>query len=225
MLEVELDDDALFLIGRSLVDEFALRTSEEGGAPELDALRLTTGIRLKTYTIDSKDRQTIGNGMSSHHCLPGSALALLFLFCVAGSIADGSGIDEDLCPLKGHQARCLRIPLIPAHHHTQSTYTGVDGVEAEIAWGEVELLVVGRIIGDVHLAIDACDGTIFLKDHGSVVVEPCCTTLKERGDDHHTKLFGKFAIELGRGSWDGFCKVEVVHILHLTEIQGVVELL
>ena len=57
------------------------------------------------------------------------------------------------------------------------------------------------------------------------MVQACCTTLKERGDKHDAKLPGKFAIELRRRSGDGFCKVEVVDILHLTEIQGVVKLL
>ena len=98
-------------------------------------------------------------------------------------------------------------------------------METEIARGEVELLVIGWIIGDVHLAIDACDGAIFLKHHCCIVVQACCTTLKERGDDHHAKLLGKFTIEFGRGARDRFCKVEVVDILHLTEIQGVVKLL
>ena len=59
----------------------------------------------------------------------------------------------------------------------------------------------------------------------SVVIKACCTTLKERGDNHHPKLFGEFAIEFRRRSWDGFCEVEVVHIFHLAEIQGVVQFL
>ena len=145
------------------------------------------------------------------------------LFCrVVGGIADGCGIDEDLSSLQGHETGCLGIPLIPANHDAQTTYRGLNGMETEIARGEVELLVIGRIIGDVHLAIDACDGAILLKHHCCIVVQACCTMLKERGDDHHAKLLGKFTIEFGRGARDRFCKVEVVDILHLTEIQGVV---
>ena len=98
-------------------------------------------------------------------------------------------------------------------------------MEPQIARGEVELLVVGRIIRDVHLTIDACNGTVFLKNDSRVMIKSCSTTLKEGCDDHHPKLLGEFAIELRRRSRDGFCEVEVVHIFHLTEIQGVVQLL
>ena len=117
--------------------------------------------------------------MTSHHRLPSSALALL-LFCrVAGGIADGCGIDEDLCPLKCHETGCLGVPLIPANHDAQTTYRGLNGMETEIARGEVELLVVGRIIGDVHLAIDACDGAILFEYYCRIVVKSCCPALKE----------------------------------------------
>ena len=65
MLEVEFDDDALLLVGRGFIDDLALRTSEERGAPELDALRLTTGIWLVTNSVDGKDGQTVGNGIKT----------------------------------------------------------------------------------------------------------------------------------------------------------------
>ena len=93
VLEVEFDDDALFLMAVGLIDDLSLRTSEEGSAPELDSFRLTTGIWLETYTVNCEDGQTVGNGMTTHHRLPGSALALLFLCGVVGGIADGSGVD------------------------------------------------------------------------------------------------------------------------------------
>ena len=98
-------------------------------------------------------------------------------------------------------------------------------MEAQIARGEVELLVVGRIIRNMHLTIDACNGAVFLKHDSRVMIKSCSTTLKERSDDHHTKLLGEFAIEPRRRSGDGLCEVEVVYIFHLTEIQGVVKLL
>jgi hypothetical protein len=57
------------------------------------------------------------------------------------------------------------------------------------------------------------------------MIETRCPALKERGDDHHPELTGEFAVEFGGGSGDGFCEVEVVDILDLTEVQGVVEFL
>ena len=66
VLEVEFDDDALFLMAVGLIDDLSLRTSEEGGTPELDTLRLTTRIRFETYTIDGQDGEPVGNGMATH---------------------------------------------------------------------------------------------------------------------------------------------------------------
>ena len=114
-----------------------------------------------THAIHSNHWQSIGYRMTAHDGLPGPTLTLLFLGSITGSITDSSGINKDLCPLKGHQSGCLGVPLIPTNHHTQFTHRGLDGMETQITGGEVELLVIGRIIGDMHLPIDTCDATVF----------------------------------------------------------------
>ena len=100
-----------------------------------------------------------------------SCIPLLLFLGVTRLVADGSGINENLCPLQRHQACCLRIPLVPAYHHTQFAHRGLNGVESQIAWGEVELLVVGRVIWDVHLTVDARDSAVFLQYHSCVMVQ------------------------------------------------------
>ena len=77
-------------------------------------------------------------------------------------------------------------------------------METEVARGEVELLVVGRIIGDVHLAMDAGYAAVAFEDNGSVVVKPRCTTLEETGDEDNLVLGCKRAEEVSGRTWNGF---------------------
>ena len=98
-------------------------------------------------------------------------------------------------------------------------------MEAQIAWREVELLVVGGVIGDVHLAVGACDGAVALEHDSCVMVQACRPALKERGDDDHTKLLGQLAEELRRRSWDRLGEVEVRDVFRLAEVERVVQLL
>ena len=77
----------------------------------------------------------------------------------------------------------------------------------------------------MHLAVLACDGAILLDDHCRVVIETWGTALKEGSDDDDTEVFGEFAIEISGWTRDRFCKIEVLHIFYLTEVEGVVEFL
>ena len=68
--------------------------------------------------------------------------------------------------------------------------------ETEIARSEVELLVVERIVGDVHLAVDAGDvigrGTRVVEHGGGVVVEAGGAALEEDGDQRDFLLRGRW---------------------------------
>ena len=46
------------------------------------------------------------------------------------------------------------IPLVPADEHADLAVARVEGVKAEVAGGEVVLLEIERIVGDVHLAVE-----------------------------------------------------------------------
>ena len=76
----------------------------------------------------------------------------------------------------------------------------------------------------MHLAVFARYRSVFLYHHGGVVVESCSSLFEERYHHHHSQAACQFTEEVGRRS--GYClrEVEVVHIFHLTEIQGVVQL-
>lgn len=231
MFKIDVEQAQCLLAVRPLPEEFALRPSHKTGSPKLDAtraglsLRLAHGRRLEAHPVDSDDRKSVGHSMAAHHGGPRRALALLLLLDVGGFIADGRRVDQNLCPLQGHQARCLWIPLVPADQHTQATHTRVDGTEAEVARSKVKLLVVGRIVGDVHLAILARDGSVALYHHGRVVIETCRAALKERRDDDDAQTPGQFTIKLSRWAGDRLRQVEVGYVLRLAEVERVVQLL
>ena len=225
MLQVDIHHQALFFLVARTIVEFALRTRHETAAPELDALGLTARIRLETNPVHRHHRQTVGHGMTTHHRGPRLTLALLLLLGVVGGIADGSRVDEDIRTLQCHQAGSLGIPLVPANQHAQLAHRSLDRVEAQVARGEVEFFVVGRIIRNMHLAVFSGDGSILLNHHRRVVIEARRTALEERCNDYHAQILRQFAVEFGRWSRDGFGKVEVLHILYLAEVERVVEFL
>jgi hypothetical protein len=57
------------------------------------------------------------------------------------------------------------------------------------------------------------------------MIETGGTALEKGGDEDDAAFLGYTAVDVGRGPRDGFCEVEEVDILYLTEIEGVVELL
>ena len=163
--------------------------------------------------------------MATHHGLPRHTLALLLVGGVVGVEADGGGVDEELGTGKGHETGCLGIPLVPAYEDAKTAYRGLDGLEAEVAGGEIELLVIAGVVGDMHLAVFAGNGAVFLEDNGGVMIETGGTALEKGGDEDDAAFLGYTAVDVGRGPRNGFCEVEEVDILYLTEIEGVVELL
>ena len=177
------------------------------------------------YAIDRHHRQSVGHGMAALHRGPSLALSLLLLGGVATLVADGRGIDEQLRTRQGHHTSAFGIPLVPANLHAKAAHACVNGLKAEVAGREIELLVVGGVVGDVHLAIFACDAAIALQDYGRIVVEARGATLKQGGDNHDAVLLGQGAEEIGRRTRDGFGQVEIVGAFHLTEIRCVVQFL
>ena len=186
---------------------------------------LTRRVGLMTNTVDGNHRKTVGYGMTTLDGRPCLALTLLLFVTVAALITYGGGVDEKLGTGKGHQPGGLGIPLVPAHHHAQTTYTGVDGHEPQVAGGEVELLIVGGVVGDVHLAVAAGNAAVSLKHYGGVVIQAGGTTLEERGHQYHVIFLGQLSEKGRRWAGDGLSQVEHIDIFGLTEIERVVQFL
>src|SRR5271169_2373986 len=106
-------------------------------------------------TVGHGDVAPVCDGMGPLDGFPGGMLPLAQLRFLARMPADGGGVEENLRALQGGQARGLGIPLVPTDQHADLAIAGLPGAEAEVAWSEVELLVIERVVRDVHLAVDA----------------------------------------------------------------------
>lgn len=132
--------------------------------------------------------------MTALHGCPCLALTLLLVLGVRRCIAYCCRIDEQFGALQSHQSRCLGVPLVPAYEHAELAHAGLNRAEAEVARCEVELLVVGRVVGDVHLAILAGDRAVAFHDDSRVVIQTRSTALEERCDDNHVALVCQCAV-------------------------------
>lgn len=222
--EVYVDALRGFGVGRGAVKEFALRTSHETAAPKLNASRGARWVGLVAYTVNGDYRQAVGYGVASLHGRPCLALPLFFVGGVAAFPAYGCGIYEQLCALQSHKACCFRIPLVPAYEYSETPHGCVDGAEAHVAGCEVEFLVVGGVVGDVHLAVFAGHASVCFEHDSCVVVKTRRTALEQGRDENYAQPSGERGVEsycIAFADVDG--ESAGVHILCLAEIQGVVQ--
>ena len=98
-------------------------------------------------------------------------------------------------------------------------------MEAHVTRSEVELLVIARVVRDVHLTILSCDGAVLFQYNSRIMIQSCGTTLKEGGDNHHAVLIGESSEEFRRRTRDGLCLIEHVDMLRLTKIQPIMQFL
>ncbi len=139
--------------------------------------------------------------------------------------ADGGGVNEEFGPGKRHQPGCFRVPLVPADQYPEPADRCVDRGEIRIARGEVEFLIVRRIIRDVHLAIFAGNGTIPVKDHRGIMVESRRAPLKQGSDYNHPEFFRHPAEYLRGRSGDGLRLVKISGVFALAKVEAGMKLL
>jgi hypothetical protein len=132
--------------------------------------------------------------------------------------ADRCGIKENICPLQSRQARTLGIPLVPADQRAQTSGAGVEGTESEVAWGEVEFLVIEGIVGDVHLAVETAQGAVFVKDRSGIVIDAGSTFFEERRDQHYTVVASRGGQFFSARTRNGLGKIEQGMIFALAEV-------
>src|SRR5258706_303187 len=138
---------------------------------------------------------------------------------LAGMPADRRGIEQHARALQGGEPCSLRVPLVPADQGPDLADLGVEGLESEVTGREVELLVVRRVVGDVHLAIEPGYRAIAVNDDRTVVIQPG-SPLLEYGNYHGglglTSDFGH-----GFRAWTGdrLRQVEQARVLALGEVE------
>ena len=86
-------------------------------------------------------------------------------------IADGCRNEYDLSPHHGGQAGRLGEPLIPADQDADVGVAGPEDLVPQVSWRKVELFVITRVIGDVHLPVFAQIAAVGIDHDGRVVIE------------------------------------------------------
>src|SRR5437867_2532564 len=92
---------------------------------------------------------------------------------------NGGWIEDDLRAAECRQTCRFRKPLIPADERAYASVARLERAKAEIAGREVELFVIERIIGNVHLAIASNETPISINHDRCVVIHARCAPLKE----------------------------------------------
>ena len=179
---------------------------------------------LVAYAVDGADEDSVGDGVGALGGLPGFVLGGAELFLFGGVPADSGGEEEGFCAFEGGDAGAFGVPLVPADESADFSGGGGDGFEAEVSGGEVELLVVEGVVGDVHLAVDVGDAAVFFDGDGGVVVEAGGAALEEAGDEDDAGLAADAGEDVGGGAGDGFSEAEEGVVLALAEVLGAEEL-
>src|ERR1700735_3253751 len=139
------------------------------------------------------------------HPLPRVHLFGTDFFRLAMPPSDGRRIEKDLRTGHRGEPRGFGEPLIPAYEGADRSVRRGMRDEIEIAGGEIEFLVVARVVGDVHLAVAADDFSGLVDDGGGVVIDAGRATLEDRRDDYYFSRFGDGAERFGgrAGNWLG----------------------
>ena len=166
-------------------DDPAERVGQKRAAPEFQA---AAGGPFVADPVDGRDVHAVGDRVRPLDGLPGARLGRAELGLLGGVPADRRGVEQDLGPLKGRQPGGFGIPLVPADQGADAGERRVERLEAEVAGREVVLLVVERVVGDVHLAIEAAERAVGVEDDRRVVVDPGRAALEDRADDDHPGL-------------------------------------
>ena len=123
--------------------------------------------------------------------------------------ADRRRVEEDLRARRARRAARPRGTTGPSTRASpmRASRAG-DAREAEVAGREVELLVVERVVGDVHLAVEPGDAAVGVERHRGVVVEARGAPLEERRHDRDLARGRELAERLGRRARDRLGELE-----------------
>ena len=100
------------------------------------------------------------------------------------------GIKKHTRSLQRSQAGAFGIPLVPTDERAQPTRAGIDGTEAEVAGREIEFFIVERVVRNMHLAVNAAQGTVGIKNRGGIVIDAGSSFFKQGSDEHDSVFAG-----------------------------------
>src|SRR5262249_50413078 len=148
-------------------DDDARRIADERPPPELDLL---VARFLDSDAVHRDDEHAVGDRVALLDGLPRSELRGAELRLVARQPTYRRRVTEHLRTAKRGEARGLGVPLVPAKERADDRRGRRTRDEPEIARREVELLVVLRVVRDVHLPVERELPPVRAEDDDAVVV-------------------------------------------------------
>src|SRR5437899_2634635 len=121
--------------------------------------------------IGDGDKHSVGDGMRSLDGAPSIMLGGAVLLLLRRVPTDSCRIEKDLGALQRGEARSFRVPLVPTDERADLAHLSIEGLEAKVTGREIELFVIERIVRDMHLAVDALEGSVGVEHGGGVVIE------------------------------------------------------
>src|SRR5207302_6556134 len=156
---------------------------------------------------------------------PGVELSRAELLLFRRMPADGRGIKKNIRAAQARETRAFRIPLVPADQSADPAVPRVEIGKAQITRSEIELLVVERIVRDVHLAVKPEQRTVGVEHGGGVVMKPGGAALEDRRDDDHPQLACELAERFRGGAGNRFGQIEALGIFFAAKILSTKQLL
>src|SRR5258708_26745540 len=96
----------------------------------------------------------------------------------------------------------------PTGGWTQPANFGIERAKTEIAGREVKLLIVKRVVGNVHLAVESAQRAIGIERCRCIVVEAGGALFEQRSNQDHSMLAGRGGDLLVRRSGNRFCQLQ-----------------
>src|SRR6185437_1270892 len=152
-------------------------------------------LSFEPHTIHGGNVHAVRNRMRSLRRAPRVSLHDTPLLLLLWVPTDRRRVQQDLSPHQTRDPRGLRIPLVPANQHADRRETRAKYPKARcrtrfivlinLARREIVLLVIQRVVRNVHLAIHTQQRAVGV-DHGcGVVVQPGAALLEYRHQDHN----------------------------------------
>ena len=151
---------------------------------------------------------------------PGIVLSVAPFFFFRRMPPDRRRIEQHIRALQRCETRSFRIPLIPADQRSHFADVRIHSLESQIARSEIELLVIERIVGDMHLSINPNQRAVFLEDRRCVVINPGRSLFEEGSDQNDALLSCQLRETSTRGSRNRLRQIEERMVFALAEILG-----
>src|SRR5262249_15990315 len=128
-------------------------------------------ITFEADSIYDSNVDAVSDGVRALNRFPGIKLRSTEFGLLFRVPADARRVKNHLRTFESGQARAFRIPLVPANLNANTAEFGIEVREAEIAGREIELFVIERIVGDMHLAVFTEERSVGIENRTGVVID------------------------------------------------------